>query len=97
MQAIFFFNFKNLDFLSPLLADKGILLSATKSELKNTASQFNTTEYFTRRSVIAEAMFQAVGKVMSSRFCKVEQVRLRAITFPKDIENQLVNKVRECV
>jgi len=69
------------------------ILGVTKSELKNTAAKYTTTEFFTKREEISQQMQDAVGVVLAERHAKVESVLLRQITFGAEIETQIINKV----
>lgn len=64
-----------------------------KSELKNVAAQYTTTEFFSKREEIAQAMRDSVDVVLAERHARIENLLLRAISFSSEIENQIIAKV----
>lgn len=62
--------------------------------MKNVASRFTTTEFFTRRETIAAAMREALNKELYDLiFVYVPVFQLRGVSLPTDLERALVDKV----
>ena len=68
-------------------------ISVGQSAIKNAATNFTLTDYFSQRETIRTAMQKAVQDVLEPLYADVEDFQLRAIDLPDAFESDVVNKI----
>jgi regulator of protease activity HflC (stomatin/prohibitin superfamily) len=72
----------------------GIIERKSQEVLKNIASRFSTTEFFTTREAIAATMLTELNKALYDVvYVFVPSFQLRGVSLPADLEKALVDKV----